>query len=69
MEVANHSPSYRVIHSLMPKGVEHSFAATIEQPARLVIHSLMPKGVEHSARGKRQDAQLLGDSFVDAERR
>ena len=36
-----------VIHSLMPKGVEHILQHLDAVADVLVIHSLMPKGVEH----------------------
>ncbi|MEI6539330.1 MAG: hypothetical protein WCO86_07340 [Planctomycetota bacterium] len=36
-----------VIHSLMPKGVEHAVAVVGAVAVAVVIHSLMPKGVEH----------------------
>ena len=62
MRTANHPKEDMVIHSLMPKGVEHHFKAYyalmpkgvehiilngLTLAASLVIHSLMPKGVEH----------------------
>ena len=36
-----------VIHSLMPKGVEHTEPTWKIIGEAIVIHSLMPKGVEH----------------------
>ena len=36
-----------VIHSLMPKGVEHAVMWAWRDTTAAVIHSLMPKGVEH----------------------
>ena len=42
----------KVIHSLMPKGVEH-YRVTEGDPYTVrVIHSLMPKGVEHFGRDR-----------------
>ena len=38
----------RVIHSLMPQGVEHRECFTCNAANNLVIHSLMPQGVEHN---------------------
>ena len=43
-----------VIHSLMPKGVEHWKGKVIKSEADRVIHSLMPKGVEHTGSGHRR---------------
>ena len=37
-----------VIHSLMPKGVEHIGMGDGISEEFNVIHSLMPKGVEHN---------------------
>ena len=41
------TPSHSVIHSLMPKGVEHNMYGACWPKNDTVIHSLMPKGVEH----------------------
>ena len=58
----------RVIHSLMPKGVEHNLLFLLSMKQNQVIHSLMPKGVEHLCKEMKKPA-LVCDSFVDAERR
>ena len=57
-----------VIHSLMPKGVEHSEHVPCPIVWPQVIHSLMPKGVEHIEVAPVGPVPP-GDSFVDAERR
>ena len=57
-----------VIHSLMPKGVEHHVGAINSDAVRIVIHSLMPKGVEHKFRRMDSFVWFDRDSFVDAER-
>ena len=41
-----------MIHSLMPKGVEHDAQGQEMTKPVLVIHSLMPKGVEHFGRDR-----------------
>ena len=53
---------------MMPKGVEHVTIASGFNGIGIVIHSLMPKGVEHSVEAL-ISTQVIGDSFVDAERR
>ena len=50
LEEVSHSTT-TVIHSLMPKGVEHQTSVCRISVEISVIHSLMPKGVEH--RGQR----------------
>ncbi len=57
-----------VIHSLMPKGVEHCMITPDNWSIQSVIHSLMPKGVEHIHQTEHQGSDAC-DSFVDAERR
>ena len=59
----------RVIHSLMPKGVEHTVTPASRNDRSAVIHSLMPKGVEHFVPATSAKVSLACDSFVDAERR
>ena len=58
-----------VIHSLMPKGVEHVAYDRLTLSELRVIHSLMPKGVEHTNEQIAILADIESDSFVDAERR